>query len=74
MNELLLQLHDQRQRRIIVEHKNPEAITMADHVVLKHRFGGELDAVGHEPAPVARACSPAYLLGSPELHLASSAY
>ena len=26
-----------------------------------------LDAVGHEPAPVARACSPAYLLGSPKL-------
>jgi hypothetical protein len=30
-------------------------------------WGGEARPVGHESAPVARACSPAYWLGSPRL-------
>jgi hypothetical protein len=34
---------------------------------IEFRGAAKLDAVGHEPAPVARACSPAYLLGSPKL-------
>jgi hypothetical protein len=31
------------------------------------RGAAKLDAVDHELAPVSRACSPAYLLGSPNL-------
>jgi hypothetical protein len=34
---------------------------------IEFRGAAKLDAVGHEPAPVARACTPAYLLGSPKL-------
>src|SRR3954452_8267984 len=34
---------------------------------IEFRGAAKLDAVGHEPAAVARACSPVYLLGSPKL-------